>query len=428
LKAKGKRKKPPVGGIPQGDVSARMRKLRSKGSNLTIEPHKMSARRKRCLNDFKLFCREYLAGMFPLPDSDDQIESKNRIEHAVLSGGRQAEAAPRGDGKTQRAKAGTIFATLNGHRRYMVPMAATGQKAKQLLAEIVQELADNDKLAEDYPEICQPLREAFGKPQRAKHITVNGSPCRLECSTARVVFPTTGLCTDAPKSNDGTVIEAAGILAAIRGMRFTTATGETIRPDMVLIDDCQTKKSAKSPVQVEKILQTIRGDVMKLAGPDKEIAALAMVTVIERNDAADQLLDHKKSPEWRGVRKKMVYGWPKRTDLWKEYASIRRGGVLEGDGGRAGNEYYQARRVEMDAGGLCGWAHRFRRDSGEVSALQCAYNILIDDGEEAFQAECQNEPIERSFTIIELKPEIVMKRTNGLPAGQVPTMDLQRVY
>ena len=400
--------------MPLSNVQ-RQRQHVEKASDLLIAPEKISKARKACERDFKLFCTTYLKHMFPLPDSDDQIDSKNRIEHAVLKGGRHVEAAPRGDGKTQRAKAGAIWAALYGHWRYGVVLAATEKKGKQLMKEIAQELADNDKLRKDWPGVCVPMREAFLNANRARSITINGGPARMECSTGRVVFPT----WDGAKVDiGGTVIEGAGILAAMRGLRFTTASGETLRPDGVLIDDIQTRKSASSAEQCEQRLATICGDVMKMAGPDKEISAVCMVTVIKRNDAADQLLNNKLHPEWRGVRKKMVYEWPTAKNLWDEYARLRRGGLLAGDSGNAANDFYASKRTEMDAGARIGWVSRFRKERGECSALQCAYNLLIDDGEEAFWAECQNEPIEHRAQVYEITPELVASRLNQLPAGE----------
>jgi hypothetical protein len=400
--------------LPPKSGALRKRQAVERAADIAIPPEIISKDRKSCRRNFIRFCKVYLPNMFPLPDSDDQIDSKKRIEHAVLKGGRHAEAAPRGDGKTQRAKAGAIWAALYGHWRYGVVLAATEKKGKQLMKEIAQELADNERLRRDWPGICIPMREAFLNANRARAITINGQPARMECSTARIVFPTwDGAAIDL----GGTVIEGAGILAAMRGLRYTTANGETLRPDGVLIDDIQTRKSASSMEQCEQRLATICGDVMKLAGPDKEISAVCMVTVIKRGDAADQLLNNKLHPEWRGVRKKMVYEWPMAEARWKEYATLRRSGLLAGDGGAPATEFYKAHQVEMDNQARVGWKFRFRKETGEISPLQCAYNILIDDGEEAFWAECQNEPIEHKAEVYEIKPDMVASRLNSLEPG-----------
>lgn len=424
IKLKKRKNKPQKRAIPTGNVNARMQKYRAKGNALEIDEYTWSSShdRVKCEKDLQLFCETYLRQRFPLPSSDDQKEAISKIQHAALTGGQFAQSAPRGDGKTQRAVAGALWSALYGHRRYTVPIGATADKGKTLAKEILQELADNEKLARDWPEVCLPFRLAYAKPNRAHYITVNGLPARLEVSAGKIVFPAVNCCKDRPKTIIGNVIEGGGIMAAMRGMRHTTAGMETIRPDFAILDDVQTRKSAMSVGQTERVMAILRGDIKRLAGPDKELAVVCNCTVVRRGDAADQLLDNKANPQWRGVRKKMVYAWPKREDLWKKYAGIRKGGLLDGDGGKAGNDFYEARRADMDEGAATGWNHRYRKESGEVSAIQCAYNILIDDGEEAFQAECQNEPIEKSYTFRELKPDIVMSQLNHLPAGQVPTL------
>ena len=372
-------------------------------------------RRKKYAKDLEGFCRHYLAQRFLLKSSDDQRESLQKIQHAALTGGQFAQAAPRGDGKTQRAVAGALWSTLYGHRRYVMVVAATGEHSKRLVQEMEAELAGNDLLYRDWPEVCRAVRRAFERPTGARYIAVNGVLCGVEAGSKKLIYPTVKGMGDL----GGIIVEGAGVTAAFRGMRHTTKDGQTRRPELAILDDLQTRKSAMSVGQTERVMAILRGDIKRLAGPDKELAVVVNCTVVRRGDAADQLLDNKANPQWRGVRKKMVYEWPKRKDLWAEYASIRKRGLLDGDSGRAGNAFYANHRADMDEGGAVGWNYRYRKDAGEISALQCAQNILIDDGEEAFQAECQNEPLEKSYTFSELKPDIVMQRTNGLPAGSV---------
>jgi hypothetical protein len=74
----------------------------------------------------------------------------------------------------------------------------------------------------------------------------------------------------------------------------------------------------------------------------------------------------------------------------------------------------------MDDGAVVGWEHRYRKASGEVSAIQCAYNIICDDGEEAFAAECQNEPIKKAISQYEITPELVSGRLGGFARLTAP--------
>jgi hypothetical protein len=62
----------------------------------------------------------------------------------------------------------------------------------------------------------------------------------------------------------------------------------------------------------------------------------------------------------------------------------------------------------MDAGCLVSWEHCFDRDT-ELSAIQHAYNALIDDGEEVFASECQNEPLDLYGGLDALTAQLVAK-------------------
>ncbi|MGA2221871.1 MAG: terminase gpA endonuclease subunit [Verrucomicrobiia bacterium] len=404
------------------DVAERMRRSTALRMDIASKPDwkQISDRRAACANGLSAFIREYLGHRFTLPNSPDQIECLDRIQAVALgkAGERQAVASPRGDGKTERTLAATVWAILYGHHRYVVVIGANLDKAKKIVTEIEQELADNDLLLLDWPYLCEPIRRAYAKPNRAKFLTMDGEPIRLECRTCKLVLPTW---SGDPAKTGGSIIEAAGILG-VRGLRHTTASGEVLRPTLALIDDPQTFEVAASPEQVAKIEAVIQGDILKMAGPRRRVSAFLNVTVIKNNDVADRFLDHKRHPEWRGIRKKMIYQWPKRKDLWEQYAEHRRNGILEGDKGATATAFYLAHRAEMDEGATVGWEHRYSPDQGEHSALQHAYNILIDDSEAAFMAECQNEPLQHTAHVYEIKPEIVASRVNKMPAGEAPAL------
>jgi hypothetical protein len=393
-----------------------MRRKRSEDSDLTIKPYEISPRRRRAEKSLKAFCKTYLKHMFPLPSSQDQEESIKKIEIATLSGGSYAQAAPRGDGKTQRSKAGVLWASLSGHAHYIAAIAATGKLGKRLIIEATQELADNELLRQDYPEICIPIREAFSRPNRSKYLTVNGLPARMECTTTKLVFPTI---EGMPGTNAGCVIEGSGLLEASRGLRHATPDGRTLRPELLIIDDFQTRQSAKSASQCYERLNIIQAGLKKMAAPDKALACIVNCTVIVSGDAADQLLDNETHPEFHGTRRAMVYEWPARQDLWDQYADLRKNGMRHGDDGQEATKFYRRNRKAMDAGGKVSWSHRKR--PGELSALQCAYNIRIDDGEDAFQAECQNNPVRANQSQYEITPQIVLSRTNGFPRLHAPS-------
>ena len=57
----------------------------------------------------------------------------------------------------------------------------------------------------------------------------------------------------------------------------------------------------------------------------------------------------------------------------------------------------------------------------ELSAIQHAYNLFLDDPPDVFASECQNDPVRISDSAIEIKtPAEIMQQVNGLRKGVVP--------
>jgi hypothetical protein len=174
-------------------------------------------------------------------------------------------------------------------------------------------------------------------------------------------------------------------------MKFRSADGATFRPDLAIVDDPQTEKSAASGNQCKKRLDTITGAVLGLAGPGETIACFVPCTVIVKGDLADQILDREEMPAFQGVRTKLVYTWPAAEKLWEEYGELRRQSLRTYGDGRLGNALYKTNKKAMDAGARVAWAERFDADAGELSAIQHAMNLRIDRPD-TFDAEYQNEP------------------------------------
>jgi hypothetical protein len=191
--------------------------------------------------------------------------------------------------------------------------------------------------------------------------------------------------------------------------------GSIIRPSLVLLDDPQTRESARSADQTRKRLDLLHGDVLGMAGPGEQISALLTCTVMYEGDLADTLLDREKSPEWDSERTKLVYAWPTNERLWEAYADVRRR-----RGKAASNEFYAARREAMDEGARVAWPARFDTKSGETSAVQHAMNLRLKMGPEAFAAECQNEPVLEQLADGVLTVDQVLGKTNGYKRGEVP--------
>ncbi len=370
--------------------------------------------RKACaLARLLVFLNAYFPKTFMLPWSDDHREVIARLEEAITRGGLSAIAMPRGSGKTSMARGACLWAVLGGWRRYVLLLGGDEEKAGKNLRAIKTELETNDLLAADFPEVCHPIRALEGISQRAKGQTCAGKPTHLGWTQREIVLPTI-----AGSQASGAILQVDGLLGAVRGPNYTTPSGETIRPDLVIGDDLQTDDSARSELQVNTRLGIISGALLGLAGPDVDISGVILGTVIEPGDCMAQLLNRAAHPAWHGIRKQLVYQWPDATALWEEYAQrLRQELENDGDGSRA-TEFYRRNREAMDAGAQAAWPERHTRN--ELSAIQHAYNLLITRGIRAYSCEYQNDP-EKPEAGERLTAEEIRGKLNGRPRGEVPT-------
>lgn len=375
-------------------------------------------RREACRENFRLFCETYYPEVFCLEWSDDHLKVIAIIEDAVLRGGLAAIAMPRGSGKSALCMAAAVWALLFGHRRFVVVIGASEDASKDLLDDTKLDLETNELLMADFPEVCHPIRRLEGQVNRAKSQHCAGARTRIGWTGKEIVLPTV---KDSKCS--GSLLKVAGITGRIRGMKSTLITGEQIRPDLVIVDDPQTDESAASKQQVQKRMRAITGAVLGLAGPGgKKIAGFAAVTVIEPEDVADQMLDHKANPRWRGTRTQMLRSLPTNHKRWDEYAEIWARGFDVLSKSRDLSEatkFYVEHREELDAGAEASWPARF--DDDEASAIQHAMNLKLTN-EQVFWAEYQNAPMStQSAEAMQLTtPQLTSKIVKTLKKGIVP--------
>jgi hypothetical protein len=381
-------------------------------------------RRESCRLDLHKFLITYFpasTGLYPF--SADHVRAIRRIESCILHGGRYIEAVYRGWAKTTILENAMLWATFYGHRRFVVIFGADSSAAERNISSIKTELSENDLLLDDFPEVCHAVRALEGKPQRCAGQCQGGNLTHIRWTSDTIVLPTIQ-----GSAASGGIISAKGITAASRGLKFKRPDGRQQRPDFAAVDDPQTDESARSPSQVQTRIGLVKKNILKLGGHDTQLAAVIAATVIERDDMIDQMLDSKKHPGWQGERIKMVAKWADAHDtLWmSDYARLRT--TFDPDDPEsqiaaraAATEFYRVNREKMDAGANVSWDQCYDRDA-ELSAIQHAYNVLIDDGEEVFESECQNAPRKREAVAgqQQLDSGKVTAKTTTLPRGTVP--------
>jgi hypothetical protein len=369
-------------------------------------------RRALCLDSLDLFELTYFPARFPLPFSDAHLAMSERMERCIREGGLEAIAFQRGGGKTSIAEVKVIKAILYALRRFVVLLQATQSLAARSLKKIKRELEGNDLLAADFPEVCHPIRRLERSTRRQQGQKLNGRPTLIEWTADGVILPTVD---GSPAS--GSVIHVAGITGAVKGLSMIGPNGEILRPDLVLIDDAQTRDSAKSPTQTSDREAVITDDVLGLAGPATTIAAINLCTPIYVNDLSERFLDHDKHPEWNGLRTSMLPKFPAKLDLWDEYAEVRRA-----EGPAAAAAFYHGRRAEMEAGAEVTWPARVKAGPFEGSTGLELAMILYYQNPRGFRAEYQCEPEADALGVgaKELAADAVAARLSGTERFLVP--------
>lgn len=398
------------------------RKVHARAADIgDIPPVKNPPRRAGGERDLLFFLVTYFpASTGQKPFSDDHKRMIARIQRCALEGGLFLNLFPRGFAKTTIGENSAIWVALYGHRRFIPIFAADASSAAGNIESIKLELSENELLLEDFPEACHAIRALEGKPQRCASQTHKGQQTHIEWRSDEIVLPSIE-----GSVSSGAILTAKGLTGASRGMKHKRPDGTQQRPDFILLDDPQTDESAATPLQVEKRLSTIRKSILKLGGHDRKVAVVVNATVIRRGDLTDKL---KALSSWQCELVKMVKKWADvHETLWlTDYARLRTTYDADslGDQQRAhreATEFYKLNRERMDAGCVVSWEYCFD-PATEESAIQHAYNSLIDDGEEVFASECQNDPLVEKVEDDDLtiSADAVAKKLNKLDRGMLP--------
>jgi hypothetical protein len=374
------------------------------------------ARRDGCEHDLRRYLETYHAAAFPLAWSDDHLGFIEQTQRAIVEGLQKVQAMPRGSGKTTIFERAILWALLYGHRRFAVLVAATDEKAIDNLDSLKGELETNELLLADFPEVCYPIVCLERITNRCRGQTYRGEPTRITLTTDKIVFPTI-----AGSGASSCVIIAGGITGGrLRGPKHTLPDGTVVRPEIVLVDDPQTRKTAASASECRTRERVITGDILGMAGPGKSVSVLAAVTVIYRGDLADRLLNRTLNPTWRGERCKLVDAMPSEEamKLWEQYWQLRAEDIRNGGDGSEANRFVADNFDAMHEGSAVAWPER--KLPGDLSALHFAMNLYFAN-REAFQAEYQNEPLDDSTDGGELLTAAeIMARVNKIPHRTVP--------
>ncbi len=374
-------------------------------------------RRESCRDDLQLFLTTYFPEVFQFDFSPSHIELIGYTYDVIRDGGNVCCVMPRGSGKTSILQHSLIWSALYGHSRYSFLVCNDADKAEKLLSGIKTTLETTEMLYEDFPEVIYPIRKLESIIQRCGSQTSAGTPTRIKWSGNYIQLPSTA---EAVKAGNAAALVASGGITsgAFRGSIVKIPSGESIRPDCVLIDDPQSRISAESPTQVRSRAAIIKGDIGKMAAPGKKMSILMAATVVAENDLAELFLDRDLTLGWETMKVSMVQSWPSDMDLWEEYGNLmKQESNKEVEKGTA-TQHYLDNFEAMNEDAQLYWDARYKE--GFTDALESAMAAYLED-EGSFMAEFQNMP--QSYAEGQLpmvKPSQVLDRITKIKRLEVP--------
>lgn len=323
-----------------------------------------------------------------------QRESVTRMQYIIQHGGKLVQAEPRGFGKTSRGANNLLLGVLEGDIKYGLILGSTVEKAVDIMEGIQTELVDNDALERLFPNTVGAFRALDNKSIKGPLQTSQGQSTFISWQKDLLRFPV----IEGEKSS-GAII-AVRSKDNVRGLnkkiRHGPDSGKIVRPGFVLLDDIQTDEEARSPMSVKHIIHTVKRSIVFGGSHDRKVAMVMTCTPIEYGDVSTHFILNE--PFWEVVTYQMVKKMPTRLDLWLgKYSEIIHAfdKYKQGDKQKAqmrGKEYVEENYNLLHAGSEVAWDYAYewnREPQTEISALHHAMNFLIEEGQEAFDMECQ---------------------------------------
>ena len=369
-------------------------------------------RRKRASENNLLFAETYFAPTFYLDWAPYQREMMDRFQAVILDGGKEAHAVRRGGLKSTCARVSTIWAVVNGHRRFPVLTGATDDKATEHRQNFFDMLVSSPTLLEDYPELL-PLLLKWKQPKKSFRLDGQILTLSHKDDRGRIVFP------DIPSAASCQAHIAPYSINStdVSGLAFVNKAGVTVRPDLIVYDDVQTPQTAKSPSQTDTLETRITKTFGGLAGLGQQMAQIMVCTVREHDDLTMRFINRKRHADWYGKRYPSLIKLPKRMDLWDQYAALLGQGATPAEGKALAQAFYLRHQDAMEIDAVVAW--ELDKQSDEITALQSLMTIRALDPE-FFAKEIQQEgQAPANSTSVKLDSQSLLQRVSNMERGQV---------
>jgi len=266
--------------------------------------------------------------------------------------GRLAIAAPRGYAKSTLVSFFyAMWSICYNKERFILILSATANQAQTLLSDITRALATNDKLREDFPDVCSKGGDV--KTKWTQHEIITGNDIK---------------------------VAALGWEQSFRGIRH-----HQDRPTLIILDDIDSEKNTYNAIYREKLYDYFTKTISN-AGRLKGFNMIAVGTLLHLDSLLSRLIKKGESPEWDKETYRAVLSPPEREDLWQTWCDILYDKDLyeEESGIEAADKFFEANKQEMLKGTKVLWP--------EVEDYYQLRKIKETKGSYAFDTEKQNDP------------------------------------
>lgn len=267
-------------------------------------------------------------------------------------GEQAAIAAPRGSAKSSiTTLMYLIWAICYKKEEYILLISNTSDLAVTLLSHIKNELETNERLIEDFPEICETGQKPGPERWRKDEIV----------------------------TRNGVKITALGAEQKVRGRR-----NNEFRPSLIILDDVEGEANTQSGENREKLEDWFTKAVLN-AG-DRKTNIVVIGTILH----TDSLLAKRTNwlSGWQKKIYKSVIKWAIHQEMWDEWSNILnyRNSYKDKDGKEGADLYYQDNKEKMLEGTEVLWPDR-----------EDYYSLMLlkeDRGDSSFNTEKQNAPVD----------------------------------
>ncbi len=310
--------------------------------------------RRKAAQDFTTFRKYYFSQNHDTPDGPMQKEVSQLLSKMVNKrGSKLTIAAPRNFAKsTLISLEFVVFCACHKREAFIVVVSATQSQATKFLRNIKREFETNEKLRQDFPEVCGVTNKSVSQRWSETEIITGNDVDIIALSTGQ----------------------------QIRSMRHGNS-----RPTLIILDDIITGEVARNPESVYNLEEWIVRDVLNAGTKTTNIIFVG--TIHHPNALLGKYTDPKQTPGWTSRVYKAVKSFASQVEEWDKWANIFqfRDSYNNEFGPEAAKKFFNDNKDGMLKGVELLWPERISY-----------YELMVireERGYPNFESEYQNQPV-----------------------------------